>query len=161
MTVSVDMPDNTRHLATTLDGVVATTTGRIEAPPPSRQDLRSLARPSTEHRSHLGSEPQLLSPSTWGRQSRSSGLLTVGLPVSLGGRMTTTTSFRTSRSFYLTLPELGLSTFRRHKSTTGKTWSGSSEGTSRACTFAQGTPRTFEDADRSMMKAFAITFTGF
>jgi hypothetical protein len=46
--------------------------------------------------------------------------------------MMTTSSFITSPSFCLTPPELGSSTYRQHKSMTGKTESGSSKGISRA-----------------------------
>jgi hypothetical protein len=84
MTTSEDAPDNTRHSATSLGGVGATAAGRSEAPPPSRQDIWFSARPSAKRHSRLGSEPRLLSLSSQGRRSRSSGLLTTGLPVSLG-----------------------------------------------------------------------------
>jgi hypothetical protein len=93
MIVSADAPDNKRRPATALGEADATTPRRTEAPPPSRQDLRSLARPSAEHRSRLGSEPRLLSPNTQGIQSRSSGLLTIDSPVTLGGRTMATSSF--------------------------------------------------------------------
>jgi hypothetical protein len=85
MTVSADAPGNTRNSATALRGAGATTAGRTEAPPLSRHDLRSSARPSAEHYSRLGSKPLLLSPSTRGRRSRSSCLRTTISPVSLGG----------------------------------------------------------------------------
>jgi hypothetical protein len=58
------------------------------------------------------------------------------LAYQLGGTNDDNHIIQNPLSFYLTLPKLGLSTFRRHKSTIGKTWSGSLEGTSRACTFA-------------------------
>lgn len=68
-TVSADAFDTMRRMATTLNAVAITIAGRIEAPPPSRQVLRSSARPSAEHRSHLGSEPQLISLSILENQS--------------------------------------------------------------------------------------------
>jgi hypothetical protein len=73
----------------------------------------------------------------------------------------TTSSFRTSPSFFPTLPELGSSTFRWHRSMTGRTWSGSSGGTYRARTFTQGTHGTSKAVGRSLMKASTITFAGF
>jgi hypothetical protein len=72
----------------------------------------------------------------------------------------TISSFGTSFSFSLTLPEHGLSTFCQHKSMTGKTWSGSSEGTFKERTFAWETLGTSEAAGRNLMKASETTSAG-
>jgi hypothetical protein len=73
----------------------------------------------------------------------------------------TTSSFRTSPSFSPTLPEPDSSTFRWHRSTTWEDLVQVFGGTSRARTFIQETLGTSEAADRSLMKASAITFEGF
>jgi hypothetical protein len=82
MIFSVDAPNNARHSATVLGGAGTTAARRTEVLSPSRQVPRSSARPSAEHHSHLGSEPQLLSPITRGIRSCSSGLMTIGSPIS-------------------------------------------------------------------------------
>jgi hypothetical protein len=85
MTISVGAPNNTRHSVTALGEAGATTIGRTEAPPSSHQDLRSSGRPSTEHRSRLGSEPRLLSPSTQGETKPELWLVDYRLACQLGG----------------------------------------------------------------------------
>jgi hypothetical protein len=136
MTISVDALDSAKHSATAPGGADATTEGRTEILPPSHRALKFSARPFVGHHSRLGFEPRLQSPSIRGRRSRSSGLLIIGSLASSGGQTMTTSSFGTSTSFSPTLLGSGSSTFCRRRSTTGKTWSVSSEGTSRARTFA-------------------------
>jgi hypothetical protein len=82
MTVLVDAPGSARHLATALGGADGTIVGRTEILLPSHQGLMSSARPSTEHHSHLGSGPRLLSPSTREKQSQSYGSRIIGSLVS-------------------------------------------------------------------------------
>jgi hypothetical protein len=69
-------PASTRRCAeaTTLGAEDATTVRRTGAPRPNRQGQGSSAGPYDGRRSQPGSEPQLPSPSTQGRQGRSCGL---------------------------------------------------------------------------------------
>jgi hypothetical protein len=57
MTVLADAFDTTRRTTTTLGEADVTTTGRIKAPLPSHWGHKSLAKPSAELHSRLGSEP--------------------------------------------------------------------------------------------------------
>jgi hypothetical protein len=110
MTVSVDTPGSAKHLATAPGGADATIVGRTEVLLPSHQALKSSARPSAVHRSHLGFEPRLLSPSTREKQSLSYDSRITGSLASSGQRVMTISLFGISLSFSLTLPECGLST---------------------------------------------------
>jgi hypothetical protein len=49
--------DDTPHMATTLDEVVATIVGKIEAPHPSHQVHKSSVEPFVGRRSRPGSKP--------------------------------------------------------------------------------------------------------
>jgi hypothetical protein len=161
MTALADAPDSAKHSATAPGGADAMTAGRTKVLPPSHQDPKSSARPSKGYPFRLGSEPQLISPSTRGIRNRSSGLLIIGSHASSGGGggTMTTSSFGTSPSFSSTLPEPGSSTFRQHRSMTGKTWSGSLEGTSRARTFALETPRTFRQKPDESLRDYIHRFS--
>jgi hypothetical protein len=82
--------------ATTPGAEDATTVRRIGAPRPNHQVRESSAGPYDGRRSQPGSEPRLPSPSTQGRQGRSSGLRITGWRASWEGRTTTTSSSATS-----------------------------------------------------------------
>jgi hypothetical protein len=93
--------------ATALGMEDATIVRRIGAPRPNHQVRESSARPYDGRRSRHGSEPQLPSPSTQGRQGRSCGLRITGWRASWEGRTTTTSSSATSPFSSPTLPEHG------------------------------------------------------
>jgi hypothetical protein len=85
-------PTSTRGCAeATTPGVGdATTAGRIGVPRPNHLVRRLSAGPYDGRRSRPGSEPQLLSRSTRGRQGRNCGSRTTGCPASWVERTTTT-----------------------------------------------------------------------
>jgi hypothetical protein len=85
----------------------ATTVRRTGAPRPNHQVRESSARPYDGRRSRPGSDPQLPSPSTRGRQGRSCGSRITGWRASWEGRTTTTSSSATSPSSSPTLPVHG------------------------------------------------------
>jgi hypothetical protein len=77
-------PASTRRCAeATTPGVGdATTAGKIGAPRPNHLVRKPSAGPYVGRRSRPGSEPQLPSPSTRGKQGRNCGLRTTGWPAS-------------------------------------------------------------------------------
>jgi hypothetical protein len=93
--------------ATTPGAGDATTVRRIGAPRPNRQVCESSAGPYDGRRSRPGSDPQLPSPSTQGRQGRSCGSQITRWHASWEGRTTTTSSSATSPSSSLMLPGHG------------------------------------------------------
>jgi hypothetical protein len=95
--------------ATTPGAEDAMTVRRTGAPRPNRQVRGSSARPYDGRRSRPGSQPQLPSPSTQGRQGRSCGLQITDWHASWEGRMTTTSSSATSPFSSPTLPGHGWS----------------------------------------------------
>jgi hypothetical protein len=141
-------PTSTRGCAeATTPGVGdATTAGRIGVPRPNHPVRRLSAGPYDGRHSRPGSEPRLLSQSTRGRQGRNCGSRTTGWPANWVERMMTTSSSATSPCSSLTPLEPGWSTCLRGRSPTGTTWSKPSPATSRARTFALGTPGISEAA---------------
>jgi hypothetical protein len=91
-------PASTRRCAeATTPGVGdATTTRRIRVPRPNNPVRKPSARPYDRRRSRPGSEPQLPSLSTRGKQGQNCGLLTTGWPASWVERTMTTSSSATS-----------------------------------------------------------------
>jgi hypothetical protein len=108
------------HTATTLGGVVTTTVGKIAAPHPSHQVLRSSTEPYARHHSQLDSECQLPSPSALGKPSQNYGSLITSWSISLEGQVRSTSSFAIYPSLYPTPLEHGWSTSHLPKSMTGK-----------------------------------------
>jgi hypothetical protein len=82
---------------------------RIGAPRLNHQVRESSARPYDGRRSRPGSEPQLPSPSTQGKQGRSCGLRITGWHASWEGWTMTTSSSTTSPFSSPTLPRPGWS----------------------------------------------------
>jgi hypothetical protein len=139
-------PTSTRRCAEAATPGVgdATTAGRIGVPRPNHPVRKLSAGPYDGRRSRTGSEPQLPSPSTQGKQGRNYGSQTTSWPASWVERMMTTSSSATSPCSSPTPPEPGWSICLLHRSPTRTTWSKPSPETSRAHTCALGTPRISE-----------------
>jgi hypothetical protein len=144
-------PTSTKRCAeATTPGVGdATTAGRIGVPRPNHPVCRLSAEPYDGRRSRPSSEPQVLSQSTRGRRGRNCGSRTTGWPANWVERTMTTSSSVTSPCSSPTPLEPGWSTCLRGRSPTGMTWSKPSPATSRARTYALGTPGISEAAASS------------
>jgi hypothetical protein len=147
--------------ATTLGAGDATTVRRIGAPCPTRHVRESSAGPYDGRRSWPGSDPQLPSPSTQGRQGRSCGSWITDWHASWEGRMTTTSSSATSPFSSSTLPGHGWSICLLHRSPTGTTWSRPSLETSKVCTCALRTHGISEAVASSQGNPCESTSGGF
>jgi hypothetical protein len=134
---------------------------RIGAPRPNHQVRESSAGPYDGHRSRPGSEPQLPSPSTQGRQGRSCGLRITGWRASWEGQTMTTSSSATSPFSSPTLPRHGWSIFLLRRSPTGTTWSRPSLEISKVRTCALGTHGISEAATSSQGNPCESTSGGF
>jgi hypothetical protein len=135
-------PTSTRRCAEAATPGVgdATTAGRIGAPRPNHPVRKLSAGPYDGRRSRPCSKPRLPSPSTRGSQSRNYGSRTTDWPASWVGRTMTTSSSATFPCSSPTPPEPGWSICVLRRSPTGTTWSKPSPATSRARTYALGTP---------------------
>jgi hypothetical protein len=102
-------PTSTRRCAeATTPGVGdAMTAGRIGVPRPNHPFRRLSAGPYDGRCSRPGSEPRLLSQSTWGRRDRKCGSRTIGWPATWVERTMTTSSSATSPCSSLTPLEPG------------------------------------------------------
>jgi hypothetical protein len=96
-----------------------------------------------------------------GGQSQNCGSRTTGWPVSWVGRTMTTSSSATFPCTSPTPPEPGWSICLLRRSPTGTTWSKPSPATSRAHTYALGTPRIFEAAASSRESPCGTTSSDF
>jgi hypothetical protein len=134
---------------------------RIGAPRPNHQVRESSARPYDGRRSRPGSEPQLPSPSTQGRQGRSCGLRITGWHASWEGQTTTTSSSATSAFSSPTLPGPGWSICLLRRSPTGTTWSRLSLEISKVRTCALGTHGISKAAASSQGNPCESTSSGF
>jgi hypothetical protein len=162
-TASTVEPASKRRCAeATTPGVEdATTVRRTGAPRPNCQDRGSSAGPYDGRRSQPGSEPRLPSPSTQGRQGRSSGLQITDWHASCEGRMMTTSSSATSPFSSPTLPGRGWSICLLRRSPTGTTWSRPSRETSKVRTCALGTHGISEAAASKQGNPYESTSDGF
>jgi hypothetical protein len=138
---TVEPTSTTRCAEATTPGVGdATTAGRIRVPRPNHPVRKLSAGPYDGRRSRPGSELQLPSPSTQGKQGRNCGSRTTGWPASWVERTMTTSSSATSPYSSPTPPEPGWSICLLRRSPTGMTWSKPSPKTFRAHMCALGTP---------------------
>jgi hypothetical protein len=135
--------------ATTPDVGDAMTAGRIGAPHPNHSVRKLSAGPYDGRRSRPSSEPRLPSPSTRGRQDRNCGSRTTDWPASWVEWTMTTSSSATSPCSSPTPPKPNWSICLLRRSPIGTTWSKPLPTTSRAHTYALGTPGISEAATSS------------
>jgi hypothetical protein len=147
--------------ATTPGTEDATTVRRIGTPCPNHQVRESSVGPYDGRRSQPGSELQLPSSSTQGRQGRSCGSRITGWHASWEGRTTTTSSSATSPSSSPTLPGPGWSICLLRRSLTGTTWSRLSLEISKVRMCALGTHGISEAAASSQGNSYESTSSGF